>query len=423
MTMPTLTLEVGFLAGASTGTYLTLDDAARGLLDTGTLAPDSLWTDLAAAVPVFSVQIRRGSSRVDGPVVRYEAGTLTADLDNSDRRLDPTNLSGPYVSAGVTQVTPMRAVRVRATWAGVTYDVWRGFADGWQISYDPPLDSRVTLTATDAFKVFAAYERRAVAPVGAGEDSGARADRILDSVGWASTDRIVATGDSDLQATTLDGDALTELQLAADSELGECYVDGAGRVVFRNRHALYIDARSNTSQATFGDSGSELPYEAVTPDYDDTSLANLIQVARSGGADQTASDTASRSLYLTHTYNRSDLALATDADAAQYATFLLHQSKDPELRFSTLTLNALDDTADLFPQILGREIGDRITIRRRPPGGGTTIERDVFIRGIQHDINDQSWRTTWTLQAASRFSFLTLDNTVLGLLDTNALVY
>jgi hypothetical protein len=55
----------------------------------------------------------------------------------------------------------------------------------------------------------------------------------------------------------------------------------------------------------------------------------------------------------------------------------------------------------LFPQIRQRDIGDRITIKRRPPGGGATISRDVFIRGIQHAITDSTWLTTWVLQDAT----------------------
>ena len=54
----------------------------------------------------------------------------------------------------------------------------------------------------------------------------------------------------------------------------------------------------------------------------------------------------------------------------------------------------------------------------------TPITRDCFIRGIYHTWNlDAGWVTTWTLQAATRYSFLTLDNATLGVLDSNALGY
>lgn len=421
---PTVRVEVAFSVTGTTGTTLHLDDPTRGKLDTATLATDDTWTDVTAyATPQGGgkVTTRRGSNRVEGPAIRYEASQCTVLLDNSDRRFDPTNTSGPYTAAGVTQITPMRAVRILADWSGTTYELFRGYVDEWQLSYDDPGYAEVTLTASDAFKVLGNINRDAATPVGTGETSGARINRILDSVSWPAADRVVATGDTTLQATTLDGDALNEMFLVQDTELGELYVDGGGRVVFRNRSAIFNEARSNVSQATFGDDPAELSYQDVTVAYDDTGLVNRAQIAREGGTQQTADNIESQQQWLVRTHNRTDLLMQTDTTALDYAQFLVFIGKDPELRFASLSIPAHEDDT-LWPHVLGREIGDRITVRRRPPGGGSTIERDVFIRGIQHEITDR-WITTWTLQSATKYSFLVLDNSVLGKLDQNALAY
>lgn len=598
---PTLIAEAGFTSGPNTGTYGLFSDAARGLFDTATWAPDDLWSDITRYMQ--AVTLRRGASRVDAPILRYEAGTSSATLNNSDRRFDPTNLSGPYVAAGVTQVTPMRAVRYRATWAAVTYDLWSGTADRWSLGYRQPRYSWVQLDATDGFKVLAAYSRQAGGAVGAGETTGARIGRILNSVGWPATDRIVAAGDSTVQATTLAGDALSELQVVADSELGDLFMGPAGHVVFRNRRAAITGPRSATPAAVFGDgdttsttdttlnlmtnpsaevtaadylgggfanpptvtqssthalfgtkavlgtwatgfaadlilvqcptiigltpgktytfsayvyvpTGSptvfavvaatafgtssggltdqwvriscttpvtgtavlfqvwptqdttagqqvwidgvqveegatasaycdgdqagcqwdgavhastsrrlpELPYADLTVSYDDTQLANLVQIARVGGAVQTAQDTASQGAYLVHTFERDDLIVQADTDAANVAGWLNYQSKDPELRVETLVLKPQRDPNRLWPQALGRDIGDRIRVLLRPPGGGT-ITREVYIRGIAHDINLQKreWTTTWTLQSATKYAFATWD--ILGRFDTTAFAF
>lgn len=598
MTEPTLIVEAAFAGGASTGDYLHLDDVARGLLDTAELGPDDgVWEDISDYVQ--SVRIRRGANRIESPVPRYEAGTCSINLDNSDRRFDPTYLSGPYVSAGVTQVTPMRAVRVLAEWDGVIYPLYRGFADEWKIDYDGPNYSVCVLTCTDATKVLSNVDRTAVAGVGAGEDSGARVDRILDSASWSASDRILATGDTTLQATTLDGAAWTELLLVQDTEYGELYLDEQGRVFFRNRQAAMEDLRSISAVANFGDSpdpnaettvnlsqnpsletattgwtaggsvpptlsrsntraqfgtwsllatwgtggtfplvqylvtgltpgltytitvyayvptgspgvtsivaiygpwgsstgstkdswvrltwtgtapvaslgfqiwpnssptagqtvyldglqveegasatvycdgdqaGSEwdgtahastsrrlpeLAYSSVTLDYDDSTIANQVKITRVGGSEQTEEDTASQSLNLIHTHRRTDLLMQTDAVANDYAGFLLYQAKDPELRFSTLTLMPRADGDHLFPQALGRRFGDRVRIVKRPPGGGS-ISREVFIRGVEYDISPLDWRVTWVLQSATKWSFLILDHATLGTLDENALSY
>jgi hypothetical protein len=423
MAYPQIRVEAAFTVGGAFGTALVLDNATTGLLDTGTLSAE-VWTDITAYATAFST--RRGASRAEGPILRFEAGTCQVTLDNADRRFDPTNLSGPYVSAGRTQVTPMRAVRIVATYDGTEYPIFKGYADAWDISYDEPAMSTCVLTATDATKVLADVDRVALgSAVGAGELSGARVNRVLDSASWpmGADFRTIAAGDSTLQGTTLDRSAWEELVKVQDSEIGQVYLDAAGRVVFRNRHANMEDARSATVQGAFGDQAGELPFDDAQIAYDDDALANLVRIANVGGTQQTAEDVASQREYLTHGHERTDLLLQTNAEAADYAAFILHQSKEPELRFSSLSLLPHDDPDALFPQVLGRDFGDRVRLTRRPPGGGT-VTRDAFVVGVNHEVSGPNqWRTTWALQSATRWAFVTLDDASLGVLNSNALAF
>jgi len=429
VTMPDLFVEVAFSVGASTSTLLHLDDPTRGKLGTGTLGSsateDPVWVDVTGWVR--SGTIRRGSSRVESPIITYDASTLSVVLDNSDRRFDPSNLDGPYVDAvnGVTQVTAMRAVRVHATWNNTDYELFRGYADAWDVSWDVNY-SECVLTATDGMKVLAGIDRPAIAAVGAGETTGTRIDRILDSADWPDADRDIASGDSTVQSTTLEGAALAELQLVADTEMGEFYIDAGGRAVFRNRNALLQDTRSNTAQATFGDGGgSELPYVDLGIATDDATFYNDVRVTRAGGAEQQVQDATSQALFYRRTFKpASEPLLQTDADALAYAQALLYVAKDPELRFTDITINPRSDANAMYPHALGREIGDRITVIRRPPGGGDPIEADQFIRGIEHTFEPATWATTWTFQNADRYgSFFTIGDATLGRLDHNALAY
>lgn len=425
MSMPELLVDIGFTA-TSTGDYWHIGDAARGQVGVAAVGPDELWTTVTS--DVLEVSIQRGASRVEGPVVRYEAGRLVARLLNTSRAYDPTNLSGPHVVAGVTQVTPMRPARVRALHNGTTYDLVRAYADSWTVSYSGPTYSETLLAATDGTKVLAGVDRAAASSVGAGEDTGARVSRILTSAGWPSEDRMIAVGDSTLQATTLTGAALAEIQEAVEAEAGEFYFDPSGRAFFRNRQAILTESRSTTSQAMFGDGPGELPYESVVVEYDDTQLANTVRITRDGGSEQTATNATSVAAYLTRTYARSGLPLQTDAAALDYAGWVLYQAKDPELRFASITIRARNgDSATedaLFAQVLGRRIGDRITVVRRPPGGGSVIQRDVFIRGIQHQVvPGVDWQTTWSLQSATRYAFWRIGHADLGRVGLNALAY
>ncbi|NUP24006.1 MAG: hypothetical protein HOZ81_49725 [Streptomyces sp.] len=401
------------------GGYWYMDALAVGDSKIGPIA--GTWTDVTA-YGKRGISTKRGSSRIDSPIIRYDAGTATCHLDNTDRRFDPTNTSGPYTNGGgKSLVTPMRPIRIRALWASTTYDVFRGFVDQWDVDHVADVYSEVTVTATDGFKVLRNKRRPAVTPVGAGENTGTRITRILDSAGWPAADRQIAVGNSTLQATDLEGDALAELQAAAESEIGELYIDAGGKVVFRNRQALILEARSNSVQATFGTGGARTPAQAklVT---DDATLWNEIRATREGGTEQLVGDSGSQAEYLTRTYQASNLMLADDTAVAGYASWILYVSKEPEVRFDSIEIHAHADPTTLFPIVLAREIGDRIRIIRQPSGGGDPIQRDVFIRGIAHVTDGARWITTWNLQSATKYgSFLVLNNSILGRLDENAL--
>jgi hypothetical protein len=426
--IPEIRVEIGLTGPTVDPLVWHIGDAARGQIGTAQIGAEDIWSDITADVRNWS--FRRGASRADGLNLRYEAGTLTVELNNGDRAFDPTNLAGPYTSGGVTLLTPMVRVRLTAVSGGVAYPLITAFADSWVPDYNSATWSTTTLTATDAFKIFATEDRAALAvPVGASENSGARINRILDGVGWSTSDRSVATGDTTLQATTLDGNVMSELLLTQDSELGELYMSALGDVVYRNRHALITDTRSNTAQAIFGDAGisaGEIPFVASPVDYDDQTLANRVSITRVGGTEQVEDDLASQAKYLRKTYQRSDLVMETDGEALNYAGQLLSQAKEPELRFSRLDFNVpRAGTGDLiWPTLLGRDLGDRATVRRRPPGGGAVNDRDVFIRGIAMSSDGSDWKVSFNpLQAASRQQFFTIGHPTLGRIGYNAIAF
>ena len=338
----------------------------------------------------------------------------------------------------MTQLVPMVPLRARATFAGTTYNLWSGFADGWlpaTVTYEGGY-AELTVAGTDAFKVLAGITLATVAAEGGGAATGARVKDILSRAGWyTSAERLlISAGNSTLQATTLGADPLCLMQIAVDSEIGQLYVNGAGAVVFRARRDLVTDTRSNTVQAVFGDlpgtvqpAGTELAYAAVGRANDDTTIANDIQATRLGGTLQEVQDAPSVARYLfPRTYSRTDLILQNDSDALNWANWVLSVSKGAEDRFETLAVDPAADPANLWPQVLGREIGDRIQVWHRPASVATPITKDCFIAGITHawDSIASSWLTTWTLQDASKYgSFLTLDNPTLGRLDANALTF
>lgn len=427
-TLPTVIVEVG-LTGPDVPTDLfVLGDPVRGLLGTGELGDSTVdvWTDITPWVRSWS--ITRGATRGDDPTLRYETGTATVELNDGDRRFDPDNLAGPYALAGETLLTPMRRFRIRAVWDGETYPLFAGFTDDWQADYRGNDWTYATVTASDPTATLAGVERTAVAAAGGGEDSGARVDRILDSVSWPEADRVIATGDTTLQATTLADSAFTELLLVQDTEQGELYADAAGRITFRNRKAILTQTRSNTVQVVFGDAGydtAEVPYSDARPSSLVESLANVVSASVVGGSEQTVTDVDSVAQYRARTHRRLDLIAQTDEAALQWANATLYQYGVPRRRWAVLSfITPPPQHADThWRAVLAREFGDRIRVIRRPAGGGDPIDRDCFVRGMTHASDGESWTISFVLQSADRYSFFVLGNASLGVLGQNALAY
>lgn len=433
---PQVVIEAGLTAAAPqvpAGTFI-LDDPVYGKLDSGNqLADSTTWTDIAGLFVRGSIS--RPSTRVQGPLATYQGGTATGTFDNATGTLDPDNPSSVYAGA----LRPMVPFRVRAVYGSVSYPMWAGFTAsfaGSDLTYDMGYDE-VTITADDGFKVLAGITIPAGGGTdgdGDGEDSGSRVTRILNAAQWYTDHRRVSAGDSPVQGTFWGDTALNLLQLTADSEIGELYMDGAGNVVFRNRQAVLEDTRSSQVQAVFGDlpgtvhgAFTELacvPHRRAT---DDTTLANDVQATSVGGTPQEAQSLASQRAYLfPRTYARSDLLLTDDPTTLAWAQWVLAVSLTGDDRFDAITIDPVADPDSLFPQVLAREIGDRIQVWRRPQNSGTTIVQDCFIRGIQHDLDAVAgtWSTTWTLQSALRYTgFLILDDPTYGLLNTGKLAF
>jgi hypothetical protein len=439
LVLPQIIVEAGLVTASPVqpSTVLLLNDPVLGLLDTATLGGGITWSSISPKVISFSVT--RPSTRLAGPLWNYQPGTASILLDNSDGSFDPDNLAGPYVISGATELLPMVPVRIRAVFAGVTYALYSGYADGWmpaQVTYAGGY-AELTLPATDAFKVLAGITLPALgSPTGIGATTGARIRDILTRAGWWTSAEYsaVGPGSSTLQGTSLGDTALNLMQIAADSEIGQLYVNGSGAVTFRGRQQILSEARSNTVQAVFGDlpgtvhpAGTELACAAIGRASDDTTIANDIQATHTGGTLQEVRDAASVAKYLfPRSYARSDLILQGDNDALAWAQWVLYVSKGGEDRFESLQVDPAADPANLWPQVLGRETGDRIQVWSRPAGVASPVSKDCFIAGITHawDSVTSAWLTTWTLQDTVKYgNFMTLDNPTTGQLDANALAF
>lgn len=377
MSLPTLTVRIAF---ASTP-YAT-----------------PTWTDVTAYVEAFSCK-RGRSFELD----RTQPGTARVRLRNADRRFDPTHSTGPYAP----NVLPRKRLNIRATWSATTYDLFTGFVDAWPMRYPTPTDSEVTVTATDGFKMLS---RTPLSGTFAQQDSGARITSVLDNAGWPVADRSIASGYSAVQAATLDNTTpLAHLQAVEEAERGQVFIDRAGRLVFADRYQRNLSA----STATWGENtaGGELLYADLAPSFDDARIYNVAEVTREGGTKQTATNASSRTAYGDSVFSRTGQLYASDNDASAVANYVVNTYGTPRLRFEQIVHDAQDSPSAKWPLLLAAEIGQKHTVVRRPPGGGSAINLICHIEGLSHtyEVAEGEWRTAWDLSPADTNTYFTLD--------------
>lgn len=414
MTFPTLIIEVAFA--------------------TDPFAASQTWTNVTAYAEAFSTRSGRRTE-----FDKFAAGSARVLLDNADRRYDPTHTTGPHYP----NVVPMRRVRIRATHASITYPIFHGFVEDWPQSY--AMNGRVEpvdLSATDVLGILAGIEipqpyielddadtaildtGRLAGPTDVvAERSGARLGRMLDRISWPAADRDLDTGVTTLPADQPHGSPLSYGQIVEETEVGRFFAGPDGKVTFRDRHAPFTRTEMAVSQATISDDVAEtdLAYSNLEPRYARDQIRNHVKVRITTGEVE-KEDSTSITRYGRHTHSRTTL-LDSASDATGHAEYVIARYKEPILRFEQVRIAAHANPTLLYPIVLNRRIGDRITITRRPDTGAT-ITSVVHIEGIDHNVGkDGTWYTTWTLSPADTSNYLVLDSSTLGVLDTARLAF
>ena len=176
-------------------------------------------------------------------------------------------------------------------------------------------------------------------------------------------------------------DGLTLMQDAAacDNVDALLFVKADGTLRYRNANYRSGQAVS----ATFGDQGGpELPYrygDGLDLDYSSSFLYNNWSVSKPQGTAQNAQDATSISTYGNRAQSV-EAQFVSDANAATVAAALLAKYKDPLARVLKIRPEMSKDAN--AAAVLALEIGDKIVVKRTPPGGGSRISQTLWIQQI-----------------------------------------
>jgi hypothetical protein len=400
------TVEIDLSQSTSVGDWTPDPDAPLWLWDSGkwddTLSvwqAGTTWTDVTAHVRSFNC-----SASFERQNQAFNASTAGFILDNRSGDYSPDNTASPYRVGGVTTIGMWRKVRVSGSYSPpsspgtqVAFPIFAGYVRAWNEDFpEYGMDAVVSVDCVDAFAKLAAYDGFEQDPAGAGELSGARIARILDNAGLDDANRTIDAGTVTMQATTLAGNALTELKLVADSEGGAIWCGPDGGIYFDSQYALIEKVRSNTLSVDFGNGDGQVAFNSISTSYDGDLVVNMVSFQRVGGAVQTTISPASRAIYGDRQQTRTDLICESDAQALKLARQSLATNQQAERRVESLTFKPYGQPTEASDLTANLALSGGLTLRCLArvslaiPNGDPLI-RMVYVQGVSHTITPDDW--------------------------------
>ena len=412
MALPcTPVVEIRLGTGAAFADVFVLGDLDDGILGENVLGTSTVQV-ANISDEVQRISIRRGRDRM---FEQYSPGQATVQFLDFTGDWNPDNPASPYYG----QILPMRQVKIHTTYAGTTYNLFTGFISSWDWTWaDQAADyAIVTVSLIDAFRLLQLSEITTVTGAATNDLPGDRIGLILNQISWPTQLRNIDTGDTELQNDPGTArQALAACQTIEQSDLGAFFVNGDGYITYYSRVTLSEKAAGTAT--TFDDDGTDIAYQNLDINLDETELANQVTFTRLGGSAQTVSDATSISQYFLRSYSRDELMMKDNSTALARATSVLNYRKDPRLRVDSIELD-LSSVSNRVPAGLGLEIGDPIIVNRTM-AAGTTFDVRVTVNGISHDITPNRWTTSLTTAYPLSTAFI-LGSSQFGILGTNTL--
>jgi hypothetical protein len=411
MTVPTYQVLVGFQSTTGFGTPFQLNDAFYGVLDTagrGTLGGVT-YVDLTSIV--LSVNIRRGRNR---QLDQFNAGTAQVVFNNNSRILDPLNTSSPYYP----YVLPRSPIIIYANGT----PIYTGYVEDWDLDYQNANQGRMFARCVDAFGTLANQQLNAFTP--SAESSSARVNTVLDrpEINYQGS-RSIGTGTSTLgaYAVTQDTNVLNYLQQVNTSEQGYLFTAADGSLTFKGRSSVL----NPVSGASFTTNGTGISYMTLVNQFGSELIYNYIVTQSVGaGAAQTSSDSTSIALYQAQNYNLLNLLNSTTTEVAGLGAYLLGKYRNPVLRFTGISCELAALTPTQWSTIFAIDLTSIVTVQKNYSTGTPTTESQTLITsGIEHRIVPGSHIVSYTFESTDGNQYMTLNDSIFGILDANLLSF
>jgi len=378
----------------------------------GRAGAGALWVDLSC--DVLDVDIQGGAQATDGIFTKPDAATAVVNLADPTRKYDPLNNDSPWQLGGRSRLVPGTPVDVFAEVVNGDDGTWTrewlfsGSADSWGEDWTPkPRDRVAQLIASGESKSFVNMKRPATdPPVGAGETTAQRVQRIVDLAGWLGTID-AGVGTTTHGPTALDSDGWDLLNRTLDDELGFVYFTNTGDLRWLGRDAWFD--LSHPPALELGCGLHDVLVDA-SPAAIDLQIRNSVYAARTDGVVAHALSTSSVNRYGRYDYERTDLGLDTDAQAADWAATALRLYAFPQISLADVTFRPAIDARswEVWAAALAVAfVSDLVHVVWSPPDrpADDPIDARCRVVGFHHVISRRSWDLTWELVDADALAY------------------
>jgi hypothetical protein len=399
---PTITVEFDI---SKEGTF-TLGISPLDGLDVLAAGTGSNWSAIPST-DIRSISLRRGRTREDQAV---QPGTLSLVLENRSGTYDPDNTSSIYFWDGYSILSAGLGVRVKATWSGTTYVIYRGYLE--QLDVDESLDPVAIFQFTDALAWIARQNVSAVSSSYAGDTTATRLGRILDAVNWDASLRSLS-GSRTMKATTLGDSALTLADQVARCEFGRFYADRQGNLTL----LPYESTFSTPLRVAFSDqrSSGAIEYDTIQTNPGAKYLANSVTLTQATGVTQQYDNATSQARYGTF-IKTWDAPLSDNPTAATLAQIIGDRYALPKTRVDRVEFDALGLDSSTWASLLQTDLGDNVTVQRTTVDSRYRIFTSL-VESIEFDLDPYNWRVGMNLSPSAGVAFFTLGYSTLDGVD------
>jgi hypothetical protein len=158
--------------------------------------------------------------------------------------------------------------------------------------------------------------------------------------------------------------------------------------------------------------------------YGSELLYNYIVTQSPAGASQTSSDSTSIALYQTQNYNLLNLLNSTTTEVASLGAYLLGKYRNPVVRFTGVSCELAALTSAQWSTIFAIDLTSIVTVQKDFSTGTPASESQTLITsGIDHRIVPGSHIVSYTFESTDANQYMTLDDSIFGILDTGLLSF